>query len=141
MRFDMILAMRQQFGILQRFVVEQEKIPVKYPDLLDRKEWMIYMGQIKQKSRLAVELLDKLDDSLTDDSELTFHVIEARVQGVETHRMANSLYLTGVFRKVTSISAKGELVRAQYDILSELIKHVFMLLGKADLIARISRAM
>jgi ribosomal protein S17E len=137
----MILAMKQQCGMLQRFVVEQEKIPVKYPDLLDRKEWMIYMGQIKQKSRLAVALLDKLDESLTDDSELAFHVVEARVQAVETHRLANSLYLTGVFRRVTSISAKGERVRAQYDILSELIKHVFMLLGKADLIARISRAM
>lgn len=139
----MILAMngKEQFVMLQRFVVEQEKIPVNYPDLLDRKEWMIYMGQIKQKSRLAVALLDKLDESLTDDSELTFHVIEARVQAVETHRMANGLYLTGVFRKVTSISAKGERVREQYDILSELIKHVFMLLGKADLIARISRAM
>jgi hypothetical protein len=139
----MILAMngKEQFVMLQRFVVEQEKIPVKYPDLLDRKEWMIYAGQIKQKSRLAVALLDKLDESLTDDSELTFHVVEARVQAVETHRMANGLYLTGVFRKVTSISAKGEQVRAQYDILSELIKHVFMLLGKADLIARISRAM
>jgi hypothetical protein len=128
-------------GMLQQFVVEQEKIPVKYPDLLDRKEWMIYAGQIKQKSRLAVALLDKLDESLTDDSELSFHVIEARVQAVETHRLASGLYLTGVFRRVTVLSAKGERVRAQYDILSELIKHVFMLLGKADLIARISRAM
>jgi hypothetical protein len=136
-----ILAMEDKLGILQKFVVEQEKIPVKYPDLLDRKEWMIYMGQIKEKSRLAVGLMDDLDESLTEDSELSFHVVEARIQAVETHRMANGLYLTGVFRRVTVLSAKGELVRAQYDILSELIKHVFMLLGKADLIARINRAM
>lgn len=139
----MILAMNgnDRFGTLQRFVVEQEKIKANYPSLLDRKDWMIYVGSIKEKSRLAVALLDELDKSLTDDNDLSFHVIEARVQAVETHRMANSLWWTGVFRPVTVFSAKGERVRAQYDILSGLIQHVFMLLGKADLVARISRAM
>ncbi|HEV7522967.1 MAG TPA: hypothetical protein VGP89_17835 [Candidatus Angelobacter sp.] len=139
----MILAMngKQRFSTPQRFVVEQEKIRANYPSLLDRKDWMIYVGRIKEKAFLAVEYLDEMSDKLTDDSELSFHVIEARAQAVETHRIASSLRWIGVFIPVTSFSAKGERLREQYDILSGLIQHVFMLLGKADLVARISRAM
>lgn len=127
---------------MQRFIVEQEQIKAKYPSLLDGKnDWMVYVGSVKQKSRLAVAFLDELDESLTEDSELSFNVVEARAQAVQVHRMAGMMRWTGVFTPVTSFCAKGERLSEQYGILNELIQHVIMLLGKGEDVARITRAM
>lgn len=127
---------------MQRFIVEQEQIKLQVPSLLDGKnDWMVYAGSVKEKSKVAVTFLDELDESLTDDSELSFHVVEARAQAVQVHRLAAGMRLAGVFRSKTAIRLKGKLLQGQYDILNELIQHVIMLLGKADDVTRITRAM
>lgn len=127
---------------MQKFIVEQEQIKLQVPSLLDgKKDWMVYAGSVKEKSKVAVTFLDELDESLTDDSELSFHVVEARAQAVQVHQMAAGMRWTGVFTPVTRFLAKGKLLREQYDTLNELIQHVIMLLGKADDVTRITRAM
>ncbi|HEY3768147.1 MAG TPA: hypothetical protein VGN44_05700 [Candidatus Angelobacter sp.] len=125
-----------------KFVVEQEQIKANCPSLLDgKKDWMIYAGSVKRKSRLAVDFLDEQLELLSDDSELSFSVVEARAQAVKTHRMADTIRLTWAFLPAALLRGKGKQVNEQYDILKGLIQNVFVLLGEVDLIGRTSRAM